>query len=175
MDHRISLAHDVSRVRRLANRLLEAQLAQHGMPDLVPSHGDILNTLFNEGPVTMSGLSRYIGRDPSTVTALVKKLVRLGLAQTQRCPTDGRTVVVSLTERGDSARRDFEEISALLQSTWRSGISEEDFDTTSRVLCTVAENLEQAIASSERAPDEHSSCERAPCAATDEPAEPAVV
>lgn len=159
MDYRISLAHDVSRVRRLANHLLVAQLAQHGMPDLVPSHGDILTTLFNEGPVTMSELSRRIGRDPSTVTALVKKLARLGLAQTGRSPTDGRAVVVSLTERGASARRDFEEISALLQSTWLADVSEKDLATTSRVLATVAENLERAIAS----------CERAPCPAESTP------
>ena len=165
MDHRISLAHDVSRVRRLANHLLTAQLARHGMPDLVPSHGDILNTLFNEGPVSMSELSRHIGRDPSTVTALVKKLVRLGLAQTGRSPTDGRTVVVSLTEKGASARGDFEEISALLQSTWLESVSEEDLATTSRVLDTVAANLEREIAACEQAPE--------PAAPERTPAEPA--
>ena len=94
-------------------------------------------------------------RDPSTVTALVRKLVKLGYAETARDKADGRAVVVSLTDRGRALERDFTEISDLLRSTWVDGIDPGDVDAAVRVLAGMRANLRTAIESgSRRAPDE---------------------
>ena len=93
----------------------------------------------------MSELSRRIDRDPSTVTALVRKLVKLGFAETARDETDGRATVVSLTDRGRALERDFGEISALLRATWTDGISEADLATAARVHAAMRRNLHAAI------------------------------
>ena len=138
-------ASEVSRTRALVNQFLTGALARRGYAGLAPSHGDILAQLCREERVRMSDLSRRIDRDPSTVTALVRKLVKLGFAQTERDATDGRATVVSLTERGRALERDFGELSTMLRATWADGIEEADLATAARVLAVMRRNLHAAI------------------------------
>ncbi|MBM6907265.1 MarR family winged helix-turn-helix transcriptional regulator [Collinsella intestinalis] len=138
-------ASEISRTRALVNQFLTGELARRGYAGLAPSHGDILAQLCSEDRVRMSELSRRIDRDPSTVTALVRKLVKLGFAETARDETDGRATVVSLTDRGRALERDFGEISVLLRATWADGISEADLATAARVLAAMRRNLHAAI------------------------------
>ena len=138
--------NELSRTLALANRFLLAELEKTDLAGLAPSHGDILAQLFEGGPVSMSDLSRRIARDPSTATALVKKLVALGLAKTAKCPTDRRSTIVELTEKGRSLQRDFDAISKRLQAMWAEGVDEADLAATHRVLEAVQGNLRGAIA-----------------------------
>lgn len=101
--------------------------------------------LFACDQMCMSELSQRISRDPSTVTALVKKLVMMGLAQTGKSAQDRRSTVVSLTEKGRLLKDDFDEISLRLESVWHDGIEEADLATTMRVLQKVRDNLEKTI------------------------------
>lgn len=74
----------LSRTLAEANRFIVEQLKQRGLSDLVPSHGDILVHLFAHEPVTMQELAQAINRDPSTVTALVRKLSDAGYVRTAK-------------------------------------------------------------------------------------------
>lgn len=139
-------ASEVSHTRTLVNTFLTGELARRGYGGLAPSHGDILAELCREERVRMSELSRRIDRDPSTVTALVRKLVKLGFAKTERDETDGRATVVLLTERGRALERDFSEISELLRTTWEKNIAPEDLACAARVLSEMRRNLRDKIA-----------------------------
>lgn len=138
-------AYEVSRTRRLVNQLLTTELERRGYVGLAPSHGDILAQLFDSERMRMTELSRRIKRDPSTVTALVRKLVKLGYAKTARDETDGRATVVLLTKRGRELERDFAQISAVLRTTWMDGNSAEDLAAAARVLSVMQRNLRAAI------------------------------
>ncbi len=138
-------ASEISHTRSLVNRYLSAELARRGYAGLSPSHGDILAQLCRSDRMRMSELSRRIDRDPSTVTALVRKLIALGFAETARDETDRRATVVKLTERGRALEKDFGEISALLHATWQIGIAEEDLEVAARVLAAMRANLRAAI------------------------------
>ena len=70
--------NQLARTLGLANRFLLEQLEQYGLAGIAPSHGDILVQLFAHGELPMSELAQRIGRDPSTVTALVRKLAAGG-------------------------------------------------------------------------------------------------
>ena len=85
-----SFVNTLSQTLTAANAYLVSLLSQVGLKDLVPSHGDILVALFAQETVTMQELSEKIHRDPSTITALVKKLVLGGYVQTQKSVTDKR-------------------------------------------------------------------------------------
>lgn len=138
-------AFEVSHTRALVNTFLSGELARRGYAGLAPSHGDILAELFRDERVRMSELSRRIDRDPSTVTALVRKLVKLGFAKTERDKTDGRATVVLLTERGRALAQDFGEISELLRTTWEKNIAPEDLACAGRVLAEMRRNLRDEI------------------------------
>ncbi len=138
-------AQALSRTLALSNQYLMLQVERSGLRGLAPSHGDILVQLFAFDQMSMSELSQRISRDPSTVTALVKKLVTMGLARTGKSLQDRRSTVVSLTERGRTLRDDFEGISARLESLWHDGVDERDLATMMRVLEKVRGNLRKAI------------------------------
>ena len=105
----------ISRIREKANRLLIRELGCHNLAGIVPSHGDILVSLFLQPRLTMKGLAEKIDRDKSTVTALVDKLVRLGYVEKKADPGDNRITLVSLTAEGRSLKPVFLDISEKLQ------------------------------------------------------------
>ena len=74
----------------------------------------------------MKVLAEKIGRDKSTVTALVKKLMKAGYVTRKRDPRDGRIVFLCLTPKGRALQPDFETISQRLISTAFKGFSMED-------------------------------------------------
>jgi len=110
-DHIISL---VSKIRTKANALITKELRDRNVNGLAPSHGDILVFLFGKERSTMRELAQSIGRDKSTVTALVKKLIVHGYVETAADDRDSRVTVVSLTEKGRQLKPDFEAISQIV-------------------------------------------------------------
>lgn len=139
-------ANDLSRTLSLSNQYLTLMLEEEGLGGLAPSHGEILIELFREKSVTMSDLSVRISRNPSTVTALVKKLVDMGFAQSKKSVGDRRQTVIELTESGRRLERSFLEISERLSGPWHAGISSEELAVTGRVLAQARENLREEIA-----------------------------
>lgn len=61
---------------------------------------DLLVTLYNEGPSSMSALSDRVGIAPEQATRAVKNLRERGLAQTARGEENRRLVIADLTEEG---------------------------------------------------------------------------
>lgn len=138
-------AQELSQTLALSNHYLQRLMEAHGLEGIVSSHGGILSLLFERGEVSMSELAAFTQRDPSTVTALVKKLVAMGLVKTRRCPTDRRSVVVALTPQGEGVRADFDAISMRLMAPWRDGVDPEELAVAMRVLATVRANLQAEI------------------------------
>ena len=102
--------------------------------------------LFVHEDVTMHELAQAIGREPSTVTCLVRKLANAGYVQTAKHSGDRRITYASLTERGRRLRGVFDEISAELVATQMAGISPADFDVTRDTLDTMRRNFDAALA-----------------------------
>ena len=137
--------HDMSRTISSANQYLMMQVEQGGLKGIAPSHGDILSELFATDGISMSELSQRILRDPSTVTALVRKLVDMGLARTEKSLTDKRSTMVYITPSGLEFKEEFERISRRLIDTWSEGISEQDLQAAARVLRAANANLHAAL------------------------------
>ncbi|GAB4012354.1 MarR family winged helix-turn-helix transcriptional regulator [Nocardioides ultimimeridianus] len=72
----------------------------------------VLGALFRKGDLTVGALAAHERVQPPSMTRTVNCLVEGGYAERAAHPTDGRQVVVSLTEKGrhallaDRARRD---------------------------------------------------------------------
>ncbi|MGI6033091.1 MAG: MarR family winged helix-turn-helix transcriptional regulator [Coriobacteriales bacterium] len=112
---------------RNMNAFLMKRLQEHGIKGIVPSHGDILNVLFEEERACMSTLAKRISRDPSTVTALVHKLQRQGYVEMERSTEDKRINIVKLTDAGRALEPVFREVS----DEWHS-IQESTLDAEQR-------------------------------------------
>ena len=101
----------ISRIREKVNRRLILLLEQEGIKGIAPSHGDILYALFSKERLTMADIAKAIGKDKSTVTALIDKLVKLGYVCKERDTEDTRITHVRLTQAGQSLKPIFDGIS----------------------------------------------------------------
>ena len=131
----------ISKIREKVNRRIISEMEEHGIEGIVTSHGDILHALNKKPKMTMAEIAAKIGRDKSTVTALVDKLVRLGYVTKERDTMDTRIVYVTLTGKGDELKPVFEEISGDILEVFYTGISESEKEELFQILNKIYRNL----------------------------------
>lgn len=136
-----NIAHLIGNVREKINRFLARELERCAVKGLVASHGSILYYLFREEQVSMKKLAEVVGRDKSTVTTLVDKLVNLGYVTKGSGDADQRYSYVSLTEEGRALEPSFREISDNLLAAIFKDVSEEERREVVRILAKIDSNL----------------------------------
>lgn len=134
----------LSRTLAAANHMIAKLLTDEGLVNLVPSHGDILMQLFTHGEVPMATLADAIGKDPSTVTALVKKLADAGYVKTEKSAADRRVTNVSLTDSGRTLKQSFVRVSQELCRAMTGELSEEELVRTRDSLIIMKEGFERS-------------------------------
>lgn len=130
-----------SQIREKVNRFIESEMMKQGIEGLGTSHGDIIYALFHTPRLMMADISKRIGKDKSTVTALVDKLVRLGYVTKERDPEDARVVHAVLTSKGRKLEPVFERISQDMLEVFYTGISEEEKAVLLRILKKIYSNF----------------------------------
>jgi MarR family transcriptional regulator, organic hydroperoxide resistance regulator len=131
----------IGRVNERANRFLEGELKKNGLGDLGVSHAEIIGVLLMQGKVQMKDLVALIGKDKSTITALVKKLARLGLIKKVPDPEDNRVTHILLSEKGRKLEGVIMAISKRLRVRAYRGLSEKDKERLAEVLERIGNNF----------------------------------
>jgi MarR family transcriptional regulator, organic hydroperoxide resistance regulator len=131
----------VSSVREKTHRFISQQLKKRGIVNIAPPYGGIFAGLFGSGRLTMGEIARYIHRDKSTVTVLVRKLMDLGYVETTPSLKDGRATVVCLTKKGRDLEPVFREIARALQKKAYKGFAEDEKETVAALLERIRDNL----------------------------------
>jgi DNA-binding MarR family transcriptional regulator len=131
----------IAKIRGKVNRFIEAEMAQQGLRGIVTSHGDILFALFQQPKLTMAEIAARIGRDKSTVTALVDKLAGLGYVVKERDTEDARVFYLTLTPKGRELQPSFEAISGKVLSVFYQNVSEKEKEELLRILTQIHQNL----------------------------------
>ena len=131
----------ISKVREQVNRFIVTEMLKHGIQGIVTSHGDIIFALFSKTRLTMAEIAEKIGRDKSTVTALVDKLVRIGYVTKERDTEDTRVVYVTLTQKGKELKPIFDTISKETLEVFYLGISEKEKEELFRILNKINNNF----------------------------------
>lgn len=98
----------ISRTKDNMIKFIDKNLKLNNLNDLIPTHGNILTALYeSNGQLTMKEISKKIGKDKSTVTSLVNKLIILGYVKKDKCLIDKRVTYISLTEKALSIKDRF--------------------------------------------------------------------
>ena len=125
-EHGNNLPHIIATLRARINSLITGRLSQASYPDLAPSHGAILNVLYEKGGISLQEISDKIQRDKSTVTVLVRRLEKLGYVARSRDAKDGRSFNIQLTIKGIMFREVFERIfRELMDMMWQGTVQDE--------------------------------------------------
>ncbi|MFT5872025.1 MAG: DNA-binding MarR family transcriptional regulator [Clostridium sp.] len=102
----------ISKTKKKMTRFIEKALKEKGLDDLAPAYGNILTVLYNNnGRLSMNQIGKTIGKDKSTITALVNKLSNLGYVKKEKCIQDRRVTYIILTEKGRGIEGKVNEIS----------------------------------------------------------------
>lgn len=131
----------IGNIRDKANAFLMRELRSHNMPGIAPSHGDILWALFTCEELPMKEIAAIIGRDKSTVTALVKKLIDLGYVQKKGAVNDCRINLIALAPKGKALEQDFWDISKNLRKKAYKGFSQEEKEAMMKLLVKMMGNF----------------------------------
>lgn len=121
------IVYFISKTKKKMTGFIERELKEKELDDLVPSYGNILTALYdNEGKLSMKEIGQLIGKDKSTITALVNKLSELGYVKKEKCKEDRRVTYIMLTEKGKSIEDKFNDISKKVNLTAYKNFSKEE-------------------------------------------------
>ena len=112
MKHEKYILHFLSKTKKKMIKFIENQLIEEGIEDLVPAYGNILTALYNnDGRLMMKDIATIVGKDKSTITALIKSLLKLGYVKKIKSKQDKRITYIELTEKSYAIKNKFEKIS----------------------------------------------------------------
>ncbi|PRX32504.1 MarR family transcriptional regulator [Orenia metallireducens] len=131
----------INLIRQEANNFLLKELKKIGLENIAPSHGDIFFVLFKNNELTMTEIANKINRDRSTVTTLVRKLMKLGYLDEKENPEDRRSSIIFLTKKGQGLKDDFDRISKKLYQMEYQGIKEEEKELFLKLLNKIYSNF----------------------------------
>ena len=116
----------LSNIHSITADFLTEKLKAKGFPEFASSHGNILFQLSVNEKMTMGELSEKINRDKSTTTVLVRKLEKEGFITGESDPSDKRSRIIFLTEKGKQFNATARELSQELLSTFYKDFSESE-------------------------------------------------
>jgi len=137
------IVYFISRTKKKMIEFIEKKLYENGMDDIVPSSGNILTALYEHNEkLTMSKIAKIIGKDKSTVTPLVSKLLSLGYIEKENDEKDKRITYIVLTEKGKQLESKFNAISSEVYKTAYKNFSEEEKEIFLKLLKKLNNNFD---------------------------------
>ena len=135
------IIHLIARIHEQFNKSIIQELKNHGITDLVPSHGEILYVLSLNKRVTMNELAKLINRSKPTVTILTRKLEAAGYIRKAGNESDARSFYVELTEKGKNLIPVLYKISEKILKKTFSGINDQQKSSGMEFLLRIKNNL----------------------------------
>ena len=136
------IVYFISKTKKKMVKFIEKKLEEKGLEELIPSHGNVLTALYeNDGMLTMKEIANRIGKDKSTVTPLVEKLLKLGYVEKEKSQKDKRITYIRLTEKGRRIESKYNEISSDVRDTAYRKFSDEEKETFLRLLKKLSDNF----------------------------------
>lgn len=90
-------AHMIRRAHQRATFYFQQVMSGH---DLTPTQHAVIAMLLKHGELSQNHLGRLTAMDPSTISIVVRKLLKAGLIQRRTTKQDQRLTIIKLTEAG---------------------------------------------------------------------------
>jgi DNA-binding MarR family transcriptional regulator len=132
------LGHLLREISRSFENEMQGRLARYGVTLSQWLH---LRSLWDNPGMTCSAVSRYLGVEKASSTAVLDDLEGKGLIQRVKNTEDRRIVNLQLTAQGKSLTRKLIPQAVQINSAARANVGANDFLTFLRVAETMVENL----------------------------------
>lgn len=135
----------ISRTKANMIKFIQNKLKENNLDDLIPTHGNVLTALYESSEkLTMKDIANKIGKDKSTVTPLINKLIKLGYVEKEKCEIDKRITYINLTDKARDIEDRFNFISSQVKETAYSNFTEEEKQEFLRLLKKLSTNFKNA-------------------------------
>lgn len=139
------IVYFISRAKANMIKFIQNKLKENKLDDLIPTHGNILTALYeSDKNLTMKEISQKIGKDKSTVTSLVNRLITLGYIEKEKCTKDKRVTYIGLTQKSRDIEDSFNFISSQVKETAYSNFTEDEKKEFLRLLRKLSSNFKDA-------------------------------
>lgn len=132
------LGHLLSKVGGLRHRRMHELLDELGLYRGQPS---MLNALWESDGLTHSALAQQLGKSPSTITKMVKRMEKAGFVERKPDPRDERLSRVYLTVAGHDVRAAVERVWQEFEIQAFDGFTQEELATLRGLLERVCHNI----------------------------------
>lgn len=105
-----------------------------------PSHGAILVALLRQKQLSLTELSKIIGKKKSSTTELVDKLIRLGYVEKSTDTIDQRIKLIQLTPKSLALKGKFAELTKTLMKKTYRGVTLAEQQEVIRILGKILKN-----------------------------------
>src|SRR5699024_1840196 len=103
----------ISRTKANMIKFIENKLKENNLTELIPTHGNILTALYeSDKKLTMKEIAKKIGKDKSTVTPLVNKLITLRYIKKDKSIHDKCITYISLNSKAGDIEDNYNSISS---------------------------------------------------------------
>lgn len=128
------------RLRDGAYEFITTELSRMGVQG-APSHGAILVALLRQKQLSLTQLSKIIGKKKSSTTELVDKLIRLGYVEKTTEISDQRIKLIQLTPKSLALKGKFAELTQTLMEKTYSGVTLAEQQEVVRILGKILKNF----------------------------------
>ncbi len=140
------IVYCVSETKSNMIKFIENELVKNDMTDIIPSHGNILTALYeSDGKLTMKEIAKKIGKDKSTVTALINKLIELGYVVKEKSLEDKRVTFISLTDKSNIIKEKYNKVCMAVNETAYEGFSEKEKEDFLKLLKKLNTNFKNKL------------------------------
>lgn len=137
------ILHYICKTKKKMDTFIEQELKSNGLVDIVPSYRNVITVLMDhDGKLSMNEVGKLIGKDKSTVTALVNKLITLGYIKKEKCLEDRRKTYLLLTRKSRSLQEKFDAISDGVYHRAYNDFTGDEKDTFLRLLKKLNHNFD---------------------------------
>ena len=133
----------ISRIYLQVTSKLKKGFAGKGVDKVKPAYLGVLLALWREDGLPLGELARRSGLEPSSMTGLLDRMERDGLAFRSPDKNDRRVQMIYLTDDGRNIEGPVMNVVDTVLSDVFCGISEDDFAKTQAVLKQVIENAQK--------------------------------
>jgi len=138
-----NLVKSGSKIHQLSGRIFARQLKESGVEDLNPAQGRILFVLWQKDGISIQELSKKTSLEKSTLTSMLDRLEQSGHLYRKSCSDDRRKVLIYLSSKHHTYRRNFDQVSEEMIRLYYEGLSAEEIDAFEPYLERILVNLEQ--------------------------------
>lgn len=131
----------MSQIKQVGGRVFERMLSEAGVDEFNGAQGRILYVLWQEDEVPIAKISKSTGLAKTTLTSMLDRMEQSGLIIRSYDKKDRRQILISLTDKAESLRGEYNSISDKINSIYYKDFTDEEIIKFELGLRKILNNL----------------------------------